>query len=117
MADYRVVLLNALPLNMFPESWSRFAIQVWKVSEEDLLRYIAEATEVKCYIRHPATVQFLRELLGEEIQPSSELYKYDPRDVVFIVTLRAPVRGQEATEVSAGDVEIYKVYAREGVWL
>jgi hypothetical protein len=80
-------------------------------------RDLAEATEVKCYIRHQATVQLLKELLEVELAPSSEAYKYDPRDIVYVVTLKTPARGQEVTELSITDIEIYKVYASEGVWL
>ncbi len=113
----RVVFLNGLPLNMFPSEWGYFAIQVIKATWEDLLRDLAEASEVKCYIRHQATVQLLEKHLEIKLQPSSELYKYDPRDRVYIVTLKTPQRGQEATEVSVSDVEIYEIYASEGVWL
>ncbi len=113
----RVVLLNALPLNAFPPEWRDYAIQIMKAELEDVYQDIVEAREIKCYIRHPATVQLLQEIFEIELTPSAEAYKYNPDDIVYIVTLKTPQRGKEATEVSLEDVEFYEMYASEGVWL
>ncbi len=113
MGSQRIVILNALPLNMFPSDWDRFTIKVIKATEKDLLHDITDAREVKCYIRHTATVQLLEKLLGLKLQQSSELYKYNPEDKVYIVTLKTPQRGQEATEISVNDIEIYMIVATE----
>ena len=57
------------------------------------------------YIRHPSTVRILNEVLGLDLQPSSELYQYQQGDIVIVVGLRRPVRGQEV-EVTVNDLDI-----------
>jgi hypothetical protein len=117
VSKYRVVLLNALPLNMFSEEWRNFSIQVQRVGIGFLRDYVERASEVKCYIRHPATIQLLSKLLQIELKPSAELYKYSMDDEVFIVTLKQPERGREATEVTEKDIEIYRIVAAPGFCL
>jgi hypothetical protein len=113
----RVVLLNALPLSAFPQSWQDFAIQVRRVDVSYLYVAVREASEVKCYIRHPATVELLKKLLQVELKPSAELYRYSQEDEVFVITLKAPQRGAEVQEVKPEDLEIFRIVAAQGVWL
>jgi len=109
-----VILLNALPLNAIP--YKEFAIQVHRISL-DQLRNIRVGEEVKCFIRHEGTVKLLSKVLGIEIKPSAELYQYNPEDRIYVVSLKRPQRGQEVTELTENDVEVFEVVIARGVWL
>jgi hypothetical protein len=66
-------------------------------------------SEVKCYIRHPATLQLINQKLKTNLQTSSELYTYQSGDEIYIVTLKSPERGKEKVAVDESDLEIWKV--------
>ena len=107
----RVIILNALPLNAFR---GPVRLDVLPVGINDLATWIQrrlqEGYEVVHYVRHPATITVLRSLgipLSE--QPNAGLYTYQPNDVVVVVTLRAPQRGQEQAQVSVSDLEAWVV--------
>jgi hypothetical protein len=62
------------------------------------------------YVRHPATIQALRASgipLNET--PNAGLYTYDSGDILVVVTLRAPQRGQEQNQVRPEDLEAWIV--------
>ncbi|RLE37185.1 hypothetical protein DRJ17_07090 [Candidatus Woesearchaeota archaeon] len=118
----RIILLNALPLNIFKRDVTIYAkpisLQTF-LSEiaEDKIQYDAE---VKCYIRHQATIDLLNkylERIGVRIEPSNKLYEFHETDVIYIITLRKPVRGQETNRVSEKDIIIWKVIALYGCYL
>ena len=108
----RVVFLNALPLNALPRSHLR--LDILPVNISDLARWVnkrlQEGYEVVHYVRHTATIATLRSVgipLSE--QPNAGLYQYAPGDVLVVVTLRSPVRGQEQTQVKPEDLESWIV--------
>jgi hypothetical protein len=109
----RVVFLNALPLNALPRA--HLELDVLHVSNINELvawvqRRLREGWQLAHYIRHPATIAALRQAgipLSE--QPNSGLYQYAPGDVIVVVTLRSPARGQEQTQVSPQDLEAWIV--------
>ena len=108
----RIVVLNALPLNALPRSHIR--LDVLPVSLSDLAtwtqRRLQEGWQLIHYIRHTSTVATLRQHgipLSE--QPNSSLYVYQPGDVMVVVTLRTPQRGQEQAQVSPQDLEAWIV--------
>jgi len=108
----RVVLLNALPLNALPRSHLR--IDVIPVAINDLVawsqRRAAEGYELVHFIRHPATIQALMSVgipLSEAT--NSGLYTYQPGDIIVVVSLRNPPRGQEVQQVSISDLEAWVV--------
>jgi hypothetical protein len=103
----RLVLLNALPLNAF--TGTRFTITVERVDIETLRTAVREAETVECYIRHNATVSMLSTVLGKQLQPSSSLYRYNDGDILYVITLKTPQRGQELTNITQDDIEIFKV--------
>jgi len=107
----RAVLLNALPLNALPSRPLHLLIE--PVPAGQLRLWIKLFDEVVSYIRHPATVELLKQLLGIDIRPSAELYQWRQGDVMFVVTLKRPARGQEAAQVSLEDLDIRKVVAVE----
>ena len=108
----RVVILNALPLNALPRR--HIQLDVIPVSVNDLVAWIQrrlqEGYELAHFIRHPATIQALR-VAGIPLSeaPNSGLYTYQPGDIIVVVTLRAPQRGQEQTQVSPQDLETWVV--------
>ena len=117
----RVVLLNALPLSAIP--YERFAIQVNRLSpdtfEYSILEDVERGYEIVSYIRHKATVDLLSKMLNVEIKVSSELYKYQESDLIYVITLKPEKiqRGQEVSDLKPDDLMYYYVAIAEGVWL
>ncbi len=110
MPMIRIVLLNALPLNMFGLQEGEFVeVVIERISIEKLKQLVAEADEIACFVRHRATVELLSRILGVGLEPNTDLYRYRPSDRIVVVTLRTPIRGREATEVKLEDLEIYVV--------
>jgi len=108
----RVIFLNALPLNALPRSHLR--LDILPVSIGDLAQWInkrlQEGYEVVHYVRHTATIATLRSVgipLSE--QPNAGLYQYAHGDIIVVVALRAPVRGQEQQQVDINDLEVWIV--------
>ncbi|MEM3997700.1 MAG: hypothetical protein QXP31_11710 [Pyrobaculum sp.] len=108
----RIVLLNALPLNALPRRHLRLDVLPVDIYELGVWvqRRVAEGYEVIHFIRHPSTIQLLRSLgvpLSET--PNSGLYSYQHGDLLVVVSLRSPVRGQEAAQLSPQDLEAWIV--------
>jgi len=98
-----LILLNALPLNAIQSECSTILCRKIQLSEvvELIMNY-----DVENYIRHESTVKLLAKLSGKDLKPSSELYKHEDRDILVIITLKRPIRGQEV-EVTEEDLEAY----------
>jgi hypothetical protein len=109
----RNVLLNALPLNAF--EYERFSLTVVRITPYYLIGSLKDNMEkgvaVVNYIRHPATVNLLNQH-GLNLQPSSGLYKYESGDLLFIVTVKTPQRGQEM-QVGLSDLDCFIVFVKE----
>jgi hypothetical protein len=109
----RIVLLNALPINAFP--YSEMHLIVRKVGLERIKNEIEYYTVsgvmpvISNYIRHVATVQLLSQKLGIKLEANPGLYSFMPGDVIFVITLNSPQRGQDVMQVSEQDITIYKV--------
>jgi len=107
----RVVVLNALPLNALPRR--HMQLDVMPIGINDLAswvqRRLAEGFQLIHYIRHSATIQALRSTGIPLSEPSAGLYAYQPGDIIAVVTLRTPQRGQEQTLVSVNDLESWVV--------
>jgi hypothetical protein len=104
---FRLVLLNSFPVNAF--SFAAFTARFEKSSFTEMKFDELRCGEIACFIRHPATVSLINQELGTKLEPSAGLYKYDTQDIIYIITLRTPERGKEATAVTASEVEIWKV--------
>jgi hypothetical protein len=108
----RDILLNALPLNAI--EGERFNLTVIRITPYYLIGSLKEdmekGVEVVNYIRHPATVSLLN-THGLNLVPSSGLYSYRAGDVLFIVTVKTPVRGQEV-EVKFEDLDCFIVFVK-----
>jgi len=113
VAPRRLVFLNALPLNALPRA--HLELDVLPVSNINELatwvqRRLAEGFQLVHFIRHPATITALRSIgIPLPEQPNSGLYSYSHGDIIVVVTLRAPVRGQEQAQVSISDLEAWIV--------
>jgi hypothetical protein len=108
----RIIFLNALPLNALPRSHLRVDILPVSISElaSWVQRRVQEGFQLIHYIRHPATIQALRASgIPLPPEPNSNLYAYQPSDIIVVVTLRAPQRGQEVQQVSPQDLEAWTV--------
>ena len=109
----RIVFLNAMPLNALPRSHLELdVIPVGNINELAawVQRRLAEGFQLVHFIRHPATIAVLRSVgipLSE--QPNSGLYSYDAGDIIVVVSLRTPQRGQEVQQVRPEDLETWIV--------
>ena len=108
----RIVFLNALPLNALPRAHLRVDILPVSISELAgwVQRRLQEGYEVIHFIRHSATIQALR-AAGVPLSdvPNAGLYQYNAGDIIVVVTLRTPQRGQEQQQVSPQDLEAWVV--------
>jgi hypothetical protein len=109
----RIVFLNALPLNALPRSHLRLDIlPVANLNElaQWAQRRLQEGYEVVHFIRHPATIAVLRQLgIPLSDQPNASLYAYRNGDVIVVITLRSPARGQDVQQVNISDLEVWIV--------
>jgi hypothetical protein len=108
----RIVFLNALPLNALPRAHLRLDILPVSISElaQWAQRRTTEGWQIIHYIRHGATVETLRATgVPLDPQPNSGLYQYQHGDVIVVVTLRTPARGQEVQQVNISDLEAWVV--------
>ena len=103
----RYVFLNALPLNALPRK--PLVLKVAPVKPEVLRQLAPEMKPRVSYIRHPATIELLNKLFNLDLQVSNELYKYQKEDVLYVITLKKPVRGAEVENLTENDVLIYQV--------
>jgi len=108
----RVVLLNALPLNALPRA--HLELDVLPVSLQELAQWVQrrlqEGYTLIHYIRYPATIAALRTLgVSLSEQPNSGLYSYEPGDIMVVVTLRSPPRGQEQPQVQPEELDAWIV--------
>jgi hypothetical protein len=72
---------------------------------------MGQGYEVVHYIRHPATIAALRSLgVPIDERPSAGLYQYANGDIMVVVTLRQPQRGQETQHVGPEDLDIRIVW-------
>jgi len=82
----------------------------------DELKELVKDAEVLNYVRRESTVKVLSEILGKQLTPSTELYMWQEDDVLVVVGLKKPVRGQEV-EASAEDLDLVVVRVFPGRWI
>mgnify|MGYP001626506756 FL=1 len=109
----RFVILNGLPLNAFP--FPSFSLRVVKTNLEEIKRirdmYEVDNEEYRFanYVRHSGTLKLLSEKLDINFEANAGLYQYEPNDIIYVITLNTPQRGQEKTEISENDISVYKI--------
>jgi hypothetical protein len=113
--NVRIVLLNAFPLNAF--DYRTFTALFTRVTVDQLVSEIKQNYEVINYIRHEGTVKTLSKLLGIELKPSADIYKFSKNNIIYVVTLKKVERGKEVTEVKVEDLDIVRVVVVEGAWI
>ncbi len=111
----RLVFLNALPLNSI--SLNRFYIDVRRIDIETMNYIVKKAkstnSDILNYIRHEATLRLINSLLGLNLSINPGLYQWQPGDELIIVSLRKPIRGQDAVEVTIDDLDMFYAYVSE----
>ena len=108
-----IVFLGALPLNALPRRVLN--LSVMPVTLRDLLvwvdRRLSEGYRLTHYIRHVGTIATLRALgIPLDERPNVDLYRYQEGDILVIVSLKTPPRGQDAAEVDPRDLEAWLVH-------
>ncbi len=103
----QTVIVNAFSTSMLNHP-QRLVVEFRRLSPENLQLQ----GEVVSYIRHPGTVQVLRQLLQREIPTSNGIYTYRSGDRIIMVVLVAPARGQEVVP-QLSDLIFYEVVVRE----
>ena len=102
----RVVILNAMPLNALPRKHIR--LEAIPVAPKEFVEWtkmmVERGRRVVHFIRHVSTIQALRNA-GVPISetPETGLYQYQEGDVLAIVTLKNPVRGQQEQNIASLD--------------
>ena len=94
--------MGGLAPSMF--GYKELLIRYKKISTEEL-KELAKDAEVINFIRHESTVKLLSSILKKEMPPNSGLYTWREGDVLVIVGLKKPIRGQEV-EVKPEDLEL-----------
>jgi len=102
ITENRIVLVGGLAPSMF--SYRELLIHYKKISIEELKEF-AKNAEVLNFVRHESTVKLLSQVLGKDLTTSSGLYQWLKGDMLIVVGLKKPVRGQEV-EVKADDIDI-----------
>jgi Domain of unknown function (DUF1874). len=114
MAGRRVVLVGGLAPSMFV-NYSELTIWYKKITLEEL-KEIARDAEIVNFVRHESTVKLLSQVLGIDLTPSTGLYQWQEGDILVIVGLKKPVRGQEV-QVTAEDLDLVMCRIFPGRWI
>jgi hypothetical protein len=109
----RVVFVGGIAPSMFP-NYKELTLYYKRVNIDELKELVKDA-EVLNYVRHESTVKVLSEILGKQLTPSTELYIWREDDILVVVGLKKPVRGQEV-EVSIKDLDLVMVRVFPGKW-
>jgi len=99
----RIVLVGGLAPSIF-ENYKELIIHYKKISLDEL-KELAKNAEVLNFVRHESTVKLLSQVLGKDLTPSSGLYQWLKGDMLVVVGLRKPVRGQEV-EAKPEDLDL-----------
>jgi len=99
----RIVLTGGLAPSMF-ENYRELVINYKKISIEEL-KEIVKNNEIINYIRHESTVRLLARILNRDLTPNTGLYKWRPSEMLIIVGLKNPQRGQEMS-VTVEDLDL-----------
>ena len=86
-----------------------------RISLEEL-KELAKDADVINYVRHESTVKLLSSILGKQLTPNAGLYQWVDGDILVVVGLKKPVRGQEL-EVKPEDLDLVAVYVYPGRWI
>jgi hypothetical protein len=82
----------------------------------DELKELAKDADVVNYVRHESTVKLLSQVLNRNMQPNPGLYTWQEDDILVIVGLKKPIRGQEL-EIKPEDLDLVLVRVFPGRWI
>jgi len=99
----RIVLVGGLAPSMF-SNFNEITIWYKRITVEELIE-LAKDAEVINFVRHESTVKLLSSILNRDLTPNAGLYQWQQGDVLIVIGLRKPIRGQEV-EVKADDLDI-----------
>jgi len=102
----RIVLVGGLAPNMFA-NYSELTMWYKRIAIDEL-KGLTKDAEV--------TVKLLSQLLGKELTPNSGLYTWQEGDILIVVGLKRPVRGQEM-QVTIDDLDLVMVRVFPGRWI
>jgi len=117
----RIVLLNAFPVNAIPYELFTASFRLLTLDDfiRELVNHAVSNRTIVNYIRHESTIKLIQSRLGNvkiDLKPSNELYRYSEDDIIYVISLKKPIRGQEV-EVKEEDLLIHRVVIAKGVWL
>jgi len=87
---------------------TKFTAEFMRISAEELKRIVESVPTIENYIRHPSTVSLLSRILQRPLEPKNGIYTFNG-EVVILVTLAIPQRGQEVMNLEEKDIAIYRV--------
>ena len=65
------------------------------------------SVEFTHYIRHKATLEVVRKYLPQlSPEPNASAYVYKPGDIIIVVALKTPQRGQEVQQINENDLDV-----------
>jgi len=108
--DRRIVVTNALSLSMFTKQY--MALYIVRTSLKSLPNFVKTVTrhtsvEFTHYIRHKATLEVVRKYLPQlSPEPNTDTYTYKPGDIIIVVALKTPQRGQEVQQINEDDLDV-----------
>jgi Domain of unknown function (DUF1874). len=106
--EVRIVLVGGLAPSMF--SYRELLIHYKKISLDEL-KELAKDSEILNYIRHESTIKLLSSILNRDLTPNAGLYTWRGGDVLIVVGLRKPIRGQEV-EAKPEDLDLVSAKLR-----
>jgi hypothetical protein len=109
----RVVLVGGVAPSMFNQNE---LTMYYKRITLDELEELAKDAEVVNFVRHESTVKLLSNALEKQLTPNAGLYTWQEGDILVIVGLKKPVRGQEM-QIVADDLDLVVVYVYPGRWI
>jgi len=109
----RIVLVGGVAPSMF--TGNEYTMYYKRISLDEL-RELAKDADVVNYVRHESTVKLLSQVLNRNMQPNPGLYTWQEDDILVIVGLKKPIRGQEL-EVKPEDLDLVLVRVFPGRWI
>jgi Domain of unknown function (DUF1874). len=97
------------------EGFNELTIWYRRISIEELVE-LAKDSEIVNYVRHESTVKLLSQVLGKDLVPNAGLYRWSEGDILVVVGLKKPVRGQEL-QITLEDLDLVLCKVFPGRWI
>ncbi len=106
VSNNRKVVVNAFSISMLQYP-AEAVVRFRRLSIEEV-RELLQGNNVENYIRHQGTIQALQSA-GIQLGAPNNVYIYRPGDVIIMIVLASPQRGQEVTAPRLEDLMFYLV--------